>query len=443
MLAGMRLGDMAAALEGRRLRRAEQRDEDERTARRFQAGNVAISQVLGALGDHAEREAAQKRQAMLDKERQEDRTFNRSRLTSEDRRRETEFRNRQTDRTLANLGPGLDARADDALEPDAVGAWLFDGSFEGDGGVQVVDAKGSALDDMITTLVDVAKMPRAEAESLARGALQGAEGRRAAAASAAEKAKAASEDRDLRRRDVEAGIGLTEERRLTEAAKRRKLARPPTPKKTAADFAPGEVLPPELRAHPKVAEKMVEYDMLQASLDDVLARKEALNVDTGPVQGVIGNVANFLGVEPVAPAALRAMTGEVFSRYVQGISGAAASDAEVQRLMRNMATMRDQDDVFAAKIGVMKRLTELRKQALLRTYQQAGFPLGRWTVEPAGGGDVARPTTQTEPVASGPVRVQASQTLPDGRIRLSLSNGQNVTTTAAQLPAVLGRINGG
>lgn len=189
MLSGMRLGDMAAALEGRRLRRDEERERNAQETRRFHAGNVALSQILDGLNQNAERQSAQKRQAMLDKERREDRTFNRTRLRAEDTRRETEFQNKQQDRTLANLAPSLDARADEALSPDATGAWLFDGTFEGDGGVQILDAKGNATDDMVTTLMDVAKFSRAEAEGIVKGVHAGASQRQASTLAARQKAK--------------------------------------------------------------------------------------------------------------------------------------------------------------------------------------------------------------------------------------------------------------
>lgn len=406
LIGGMRLGDMAAALEGRRMRRAEQRDAAEREARRLQAANMAIGQVIGAFGEHAERQRQDARQAMLDEERRSDREFERSRLTAEDKRRETEFLNRQIDRTLAHLGPGLAARADESLEPDAVGAWIFGGDLDDPDDVQIVDARGNALDDMVTTLTS-AGLSRAEAESLAKDALRGAEGRQAQRMASLQAAERQAADDEREARIAEAQAALAAAKTETERARARKLlaearkaARTPAaaaaaPKKTAADYAPDEVLPKELQAHPDVTKKMVEYELLEAAIDDVMAAKDELRVDTGPVRGLLGEIANWLGIEAIEPAALRAMTGEVFARYVQSISGAAASDKEVQRLMRNMATMRDQDDVFAAKLQVMKRLTQIRKDALLRTYQMAGVPLGRWTVS-------TQPASQEQAPAARP-----------------------------------------
>src|SRR5690606_37298809 len=155
-------------------------------------------------------------------------------------------------------------------------------------------------------------------------------------------------------------------------------------------------------------------------------------------------IANWLGIEAIEPASLRAMTGEVFARYVQSISGAAASDKEIQRLMRNMATMRDQDDVFRAKLQVMKRLTQIRKDALLRTYQKAGVPLGRWTVspqpEPASGAVSAQTTAPPRgPASLTPEQIQALRAHEQALLSAGMEPGQ----VKEQLRVMMAQMRGG
>lgn len=215
---------MAAALDSRQLRRQEDRANDEREARRLAALNQGLSQVIGGIDAFQDRKAGQARQkqqdarqATLDEERRAAAAAAEKRATAEEGRRQQGFTLEQLDRSAKVLQPGLDARADKAIT-DTEGAWIFDS----DGNVEVADGRASGKDDMMTTLLDLG-FPQAEAEALVAQSMTGADGRQASAAQAAEAARLAAEDRELKRRQAEAGIGKTEAQTKTEAERQRKL----------------------------------------------------------------------------------------------------------------------------------------------------------------------------------------------------------------------------
>lgn len=436
MLTGMRLGDMAAALDSRQLRRQESRANDEREARRLAALNQGLSQVIGGIGDFQDRKAGEARQAKQDarqatqdEEARKARAAAEGRATAEEGRRAQDFTLSQLDRSAKVLQPGLDARADKAIKDDE-GAWIFNEA----GDVTIADGRASGKDDMLTVLLD-AGFPQSEAEALAAQAMSGADGRQAGAARSAEAAKRAAEDRELKRRDAEAGIGLTEERTKTEAERRRKMR---------ADAAKAS------RAGNKDPNKDPRKPLPATTLSGISSKEEAIadvrrlrDFYTTKIKGSAGGSGEIVG--PLKDFAdkfsempdwkrFRTLNDVVVQTVGKALEDGKLAEGDAQRYARMLTSQNLDDAEYTALLDEIEfKLSsglENEVRNLGTTFDTSKLQTGQ-----------ERPATEA-PAKAASVQVEQSAALPDGRIRLTLSNGQTVTTTQQALPSVLRRING-
>jgi len=94
--------------------------------------------------------------------------------------------------------------------------------------------------------------------------------------------------------------------------------------------------------------------------------------ETGPKADLRNKAAHTIGKDDPEISAFRSRVGEQLATYIKSISGAAVSEPEAQRLIANMPTMYDSDEVFMAKAKRLLEDLKKDKEIYLKDLQTQG-----------------------------------------------------------------------
>lgn len=105
---------------------------------------------------------------------------------------------------------------------------------------------------------------------------------------------------------------------------------------------------------------LTAIDQSLSQLDRIADLK--LDIDTGPVMATTQAGLELVGQDDPKFAAFRAEVGDQLATFIKQMSGTAASDAEVQRLLKIVPKVSDNDEQFMSKLNVLKdRLADRKK----------------------------------------------------------------------------------
>jgi hypothetical protein len=102
--------------------------------------------------------------------------------------------------------------------------------------------------------------------------------------------------------------------------------------------------------------------------------------DTGPLSGRFQSFAELADVAPEEFTAAKAETENMVAQYIQSISGAQASEAEVQRLKRVAPTITDAPGVFRNKLKTFLTIARESQDSLANAIK-TGQPLKAGTID--------------------------------------------------------------
>lgn len=125
------------------------------------------------------------------------------------------------------------------------------------------------------------------------------------------------------------------------------------------------------------------------TMDAILEKKKGVNTGTG--MDLLKRGANLVGQGDVETEGLRADLVDNLSKYVQSISGSAASDRERAFLMQSMPLMTDADDVFIKKAQEFQRRARSLMTNKIKSGEASGADMSFIRDE------VSQPVAKSEP----------------------------------------------
>jgi hypothetical protein len=123
---------------------------------------------------------------------------------------------------------------------------------------------------------------------------------------------------------------------------------------------------------------LASLDETFASLDRINALKQS--VSTGPFEGRAQGAAELVGAASPEFTQLRAETENTVAQYIKAISGAQASEREVDRLKRVAPTVTDDDTTFQNKMIAFRKIV-LASQAIVSESIKKGQPLKEGSID--------------------------------------------------------------
>lgn len=93
----------------------------------------------------------------------------------------------------------------------------------------------------------------------------------------------------------------------------------------------------------------------------------ASGVSTGPIAGRTLGIKKLFGVSDASQMQLEQLLGKLKADFFKAISGAAVSEAEVQRLSAFLPSITDQESVIKSKLNTLIQETNRTKATLLQT----------------------------------------------------------------------------
>jgi hypothetical protein len=356
MMGSMRLGDMSAALEGRRLDRYERRQDTADEEMRYRAANQALQSILGGVGGIQERSAALERQTAQDaRQAALDDQAQKNWQAAQDLRKGRYDQDTQ-DRTVARLAPGLQEDARAALAGEREGVLRFDElDLDGDwseASATEVPPEAAELERMIDTLTEAGVDPLT-AKSLAQSAMGSARG-------GLDAEKRAKEQDAARVARLKSQAVLDGERTKTEQARQRELAakanrpRPTAPAATQSAANPALL---EGGGYPVKSENTQKWlgtaDALIDDLEEVLAmvRAEGDSFDSGPlIDGVVDPVRRFVGMPEKTREHVRSTLAGPVTQRINQLIGAAQTETEMKNLAPLIPKLDQQESVFIPRL---------------------------------------------------------------------------------------------
>ena len=121
-----------------------------------------------------------------------------------------------------------------------------------------------------------------------------------------------------------------------------------------------------------------DIEAVTRGLERITALKGGVN--TGPVASRGQSALELVGQASPEFTELKAETEANVAAYIKAISGAQASDLEVQRLKRVAPTITDDDETFNNKLNAYSKIIEASKKSLAKAIA-TGQPLKKGTID--------------------------------------------------------------
>lgn len=126
-----------------------------------------------------------------------------------------------------------------------------------------------------------------------------------------------------------------------------------------------------------------EFDTGISNLDFIEREKEG--IDTGPAAAAKNKAASWVGVDDPRTSSFRAAVGDSLATYIRSLSGAAVSDRERAFLLQNVPKMEDNDQVFKAKLKMVRDRLKRIRAVHIENFRRQGKDVEEFGDEPASG----------------------------------------------------------
>jgi hypothetical protein len=340
----MKLGDAAAALEGRRMDRYDRMQDQQQEEMRWRAGNQALQSLIGGVGDYQAGQAAMERQkaqdarqAALDAQGQDNWLKDFGLRENDDKRRQEDFSLKAKDRVLSRLSPALAANVRDAEGKESWSGFSEEGfEFPSPGKVALADNVALIMQEGFSEEeARVQALAAAEAVRMSRlGEKQGLE-------------------------DATARRGLLTEKTKTERARQRELdARAKRAGASRAQSAGGGPQPARGPGdysgvkNGSTRKWLASTDTLINSFEAALSIMEAEDrPDTGVLHEKVGDpVRRFVGIPEKKREMVRSKLAQGMAAWKKEMIGANQTSRELNDLQPALPRTLDEPEVMVPRM---------------------------------------------------------------------------------------------
>lgn len=120
----------------------------------------------------------------------------------------------------------------------------------------------------------------------------------------------------------------------------------------------------------KQTDALSGMDKAISHIKNIIAQKP--NFPTGPGADIKNKAQHVFGIDDAQTSGFRSAVGEQLASYIKSISGSAVSEPEAQRLIQNLPTMYDNDEVFTVKANRILKDLENDKSIYLTSLKGQG-----------------------------------------------------------------------